>query len=104
MPCGRSSGADAAAPRNLRWIRHRFSIAVGVHVGGDRQAIDHSIFVPEIFDHTIAPEIPSAINDVSRERFPPPSYERCRFTSVSSFASSLLPKPRSSIRPAWALV
>jgi hypothetical protein len=24
------------------------SIAVGVHVGGDRQAIDHSIFVPEI--------------------------------------------------------
>ena len=47
-------------------------ITVGVHVCGDRQAIDHGIFVPEIFDHTIAPEFPPAINDVSRERFPAP--------------------------------
>jgi hypothetical protein len=28
-------------------------ITVGVHVGGDRQAIDHGIFVPEIFDHAL---------------------------------------------------
>jgi hypothetical protein len=30
------------------------TIASGVHVGGDRQAIDYGIFVPEIFDHAIA--------------------------------------------------
>jgi len=46
------------------------SITVGVHVGGDRQAIDHSIFVPEIFDHTIAPEFPSAINGITRGPVP----------------------------------
>src|SRR5262249_55139096 len=33
------------------------------------QAIDHGIFVPEIFDHALAPEFPPAINNASRERF-----------------------------------
>ena len=46
------------------------SIAVGVHVGGDRQAIDHSIFVPEMFDHAIAPEFPPAINGITRRSVP----------------------------------
>ena len=33
-------------------------------------AIDHSIFVPEIFDHTIAPEFPPAINGITRRPVP----------------------------------
>ena len=47
MPCGRSSGADAAAPGSSLDAGADF-IAVGVDVGADRQAIDHGIFVPEI--------------------------------------------------------
>ena len=46
------------------------SVAIGVHVGGDRQAIDHSIFVPEMFDHAIAPEFPPAINGITRRSVP----------------------------------
>jgi hypothetical protein len=46
------------------------SIAIGVHVGGDRQAIDHNIFVTEIFDHTVAPEFPPAINGITRRAVP----------------------------------
>jgi hypothetical protein len=38
MPLPRESSLDAGAD----------FIAVGVHVGADRQAIDHGIFVPEI--------------------------------------------------------
>ena len=38
MPLPRESSLDAGTD----------SIAVGVHVGADRQAIDHGIFVPEI--------------------------------------------------------
>jgi hypothetical protein len=69
MPCRRSSGADAAA-RGIFAGSGTDSIAIGVHVGGDRQTIDHSIFVPEMFDHAIAPEFPPAINGITRRSVP----------------------------------
>src|SRR5579871_5593272 len=31
------------------------AVAVGVHVGGDRQAINDRILVPEVLDHAISP-------------------------------------------------
>jgi hypothetical protein len=90
MPCGRSSGADAAAPGSSLDAAADF-IAVGVHVGADRQAIDHGIFVPEI-DATL--EIDAASRIFGRQTEGTTVARVLRFDSVLPDTSERGPSPK----------
>src|SRR5580704_3985591 len=49
-----------AEPREVVEAPHEplevpYAVAVCIHVGRDRQAVDHRVFVPEVVDHTYSP-------------------------------------------------